>query len=73
MKRGKKPFNFDIEVLEKIEVLASRGLAQQDIAYCIGIHPTTLSEKKSEKKAEEKSEEKSEDESEEKELAEEAK
>ena len=48
MKRGKKPFNFDIEVLEKIEVLASRGLAQQDIAYCIGIHPTTLSEKKSE-------------------------
>ena len=46
MKRGKKPFNFDSEVLEKIEVLASRGLAQQDIAYCIGIHPTTLSEKK---------------------------
>ena len=47
-KRGKKPFNFDVEVLEKIEILASRGLAQQDIAYCIGIHPTTLSEKKSE-------------------------
>ena len=47
-KRGKKPFIFDSEVLEKIEVLASRGLAQQDIAYCIGIHPTTLSEKKSE-------------------------
>ena len=45
-KRGKKPFNFDSEVLEKIEVLASRGLAQQDIAYCIGIHPTILSEKK---------------------------
>ena len=45
-KRGKKPFNFDSEVLEKIEVLASRGLSQQDIAYCIGIHPTTLSEKK---------------------------
>ena len=45
-KRGKKPFIFDSEVLEKIEVLASRGLAQQDIAYCIGIHPTTLSEKK---------------------------
>ena len=45
-KRGKKPFNFDVEVLEKIEVLASRGLDQQDIAYCIGIHPTTLSEKK---------------------------
>ena len=45
-KRGKKPFNFDSEVLEKIEVLASRGLAQQDIAYCIGINPTTLSEKK---------------------------
>lgn len=45
-KRGKKPFNFDVEVLEKIEILASRGLTQQDIAYCIGIHPTTLSEKK---------------------------
>ena len=45
-KRGKKPFNFDVEVLEKIEILAWRGLAQQDIAYCIGIHPTTLSEKK---------------------------
>ena len=45
-KRGKKPFNFDVEVLEKIEILASRGLAQQDIAYRIGIHPTTLSEKK---------------------------
>ena len=38
------------EVLEKIEVLASRGLSQQDIAYCIGIHPTTLSEKKYENK-----------------------
>ena len=45
-KRGKKPFNFDVKVLEKIEILALRGLAQQDIAYYIGIHPTTLSEKK---------------------------
>ena len=45
-KRGKKPFNFDVEVLEKIEILASRGLAEQDIANCIGINPTTLSEKK---------------------------
>ena len=44
-KRGKKPFNFDSEVLEKIEVLASRGLAQQDIAYCLAIHPTTLLER----------------------------
>ena len=46
MKRGRKPFKFTDEILQKVEKLASRGLAQQDIAYCIGLHPGTFSSKK---------------------------
>ena len=46
MKRGRKPFKFTDEILQKAEKLASRGLAKQDIAYCIGLHPGTFSSKK---------------------------
>jgi hypothetical protein len=34
------------EELKKIESLAARGMEQQDIALCLGIHPGTLSMKK---------------------------
>ncbi len=34
------------EEIKKVEELASRGMEQQDIALCLGIHPSTLSEKK---------------------------
>ena len=44
-KRGRKPFLFTSEILLKVERLAARGLAQKDIAYCIGMHPGTLSSK----------------------------
>ena len=45
-KRGPKAFEFTEEVYQKIEELAGQGLNERDIAYCIGMHPTTFSEKK---------------------------
>ena len=45
-KRGRKRFEFTEEVYHKIEELAGQGLNERDIAYCIGMHPTTFSEKK---------------------------
>ena len=44
-KRGKKHL-FRFRSIRKDRGPGFRGLSQQDIAYCIGIHPTTLSEKK---------------------------
>jgi hypothetical protein len=34
------------EILDKVESLAARGLNQEQIAHCIGIHPATLCDKK---------------------------
>lgn len=34
------------EDLEKIESLAAKGLSQEQIANCVGLHPSTLCEKK---------------------------
>ena len=45
-KRWPKAFEFTEEVYQKIEELAGQGLNERDIAYCIGMHPTTFSEKK---------------------------
>ena len=45
-KLGGKPWIPTEEELQKIESLAARGMEQQDIALCLGIHPSTLSEKK---------------------------
>ena len=36
------------ESLEKVESLAARGLSEEQIARCLGIHPDTLSHKKKE-------------------------
>lgn len=45
-KVGIKPFEFTDEILSEIEEMAGKGLTQEQIAYNIGMHPTTLSEKK---------------------------
>lgn len=37
---------FTKEMLETVEELAAQGMDQQDIAQCIGLHASTLSEKK---------------------------
>lgn len=47
-KLGGKPWIPTEEELKKVESLAARGMEQQDIALCLGIHPGTLSEKKKE-------------------------
>lgn len=40
------PFKITPEVLEKIEHYAGLGLTQEQIAHNMGIHPSTLTEKK---------------------------
>lgn len=47
-KVGRPPWIPNQEDLEKVESLAAKGLNQQQIADCLGIHPGTLSEKKQE-------------------------
>ncbi len=47
-KVGRPPWIPSEEELEKVESLAARGLTQEQIADCIGIHLGTLSAKKSE-------------------------
>jgi len=41
-----KKFEFTKEILKDIEDMAARGLYEKDIAYNIGLDPTTLSRKK---------------------------
>jgi hypothetical protein len=43
-KRGQKPFEWTPALFKKIEQLAAQQLRQEDIAYCIGLNPSTLSE-----------------------------
>lgn len=47
-KPGNQPWVPTEEDIVKAEDLASRGMEQQDIALCLGIHPATLSAKKQE-------------------------
>lgn len=45
-KKGAKLFEITSEVLDKIETLASQGMAQYQIAECLGISNTTFFDKK---------------------------
>ncbi len=45
---GRPPFEITQEILEKVESLAARGLKQEQIADCLGIHVATLCNKKNE-------------------------
>lgn len=45
-KIGRPPFEITEEVIKKIEGLASRGLSCDQIAWTLGINPTTLYDKK---------------------------
>lgn len=43
---GRPPWIPSEEELEKVKSLAARGMTQVQIADCLGIHPSTFSEKK---------------------------
>lgn len=43
---SKRPWIPTPDDFDKIEELASQGMDEQDIAYCLGVHPSTLSKKK---------------------------
>jgi hypothetical protein len=45
---GKPPYIVTPEIVEKAESLAARGLTLDQIASCLGIHISTLCEKKNE-------------------------